>query len=97
MTDIVERLRELYKFAAQQKSRDWDEQDEIRDLFKYTFDTTYEAADEIERLREALRDLVIAVEYNGPPIDFGDGNLCWEARIPIAFIDQARAALGEKE
>ena len=53
--------------------------------------------DEIRRLRKVLRDLVIAVEYNGPPIDFGGGNFCWEARIPIAFIDEARAALEEKE
>ena len=50
---------------------------------------------EIERLREALRALVIAVEYKGPPVDFGEGNLCWEARIPVAFVDKARAALGE--
>lgn len=53
--DIVKRLRELYRFAAEQKSRDWDEQDEIRHLFKLVFNIGYDAADEIERLREALR------------------------------------------
>ena len=53
--------------------------------------------DEIERLREALRALVIAVEYKGPPVDFGEGNLCWEARVPLAFVDNARAALGERK
>ena len=57
MSDIVENLRELYEFAAKQKDRDWDELDEIRHLFKLTFITAYDAADEIERLREALRTI----------------------------------------
>ena len=81
MTYIVERLRELYKFAAQQKSRDWDEQDEIRDLFKYTFDIAYEAADEIERLREALRDIASTKCER----------CCQAGRLNV----KARAALGE--
>ena len=81
MTDIVERLRTYSSenFGADLQAEDW----------------MNEAADEIERLREALRALVIAVEYKGPPVDFGEGNLCWEARVPLAFVDKARAALGE--
>ena len=86
MTDIVERLRELYRFAAQQKSRDWDEQDEIRDLFKYTFNAAYEAADEIERLRKALREI---------KNHDGHCNVIYDADDAIAMIKIARAALGE--
>ena len=62
---------------------------------EYGMERCSEAADTIWRLREALRALVIAVEYKGPPVDFGEGNLCWEARVPLAFVDNARAALGE--
>jgi len=61
------------------------------------YDRLAERDEEIERLREALRALVIAVEYKGPPVDFGEGNLCWEARVPLAFVDNARAALGERK
>ena len=50
--DLVERLKELYRFAAEQKGRDWDEQDEIRHLFKLVLNIGNEAVDEIERLRE---------------------------------------------
>ena len=53
--DIVERLKELYRFAAKQKGRDWDEQDEIRHLFKLVFNIGYEAANEIDRLRDDLK------------------------------------------
>ena len=56
--DIVERLRELYRFAAKQKSRDWDEMDEVRILFKQVFDIGYDAANEIEQLREAYDDML---------------------------------------
>ena len=84
MTDIVERMRELYQFAAQQKSRDWDEQDEIRDLFKYTFNVAYEAADEIERLREALREI-------------RDFDTFENISNEECMRDIAHAALGEKE
>ena len=52
--DIVERLKELYRFAAEQKGRDWDEQDEIRHLFKLVLNIGYDAADEIERLRKRV-------------------------------------------
>jgi uncharacterized protein YoxC len=48
--------------------------------------TINEAADEIERLREALRDLLD--EQNGPP-------LVRRADEWQAAVDQARATLGE--
>ena len=92
MTDIVERLRELHLFAAQQKSRDWDEQDEIRDLFKYTFNAAYEAAAEIERLRAALREIIkLDDEWKPETLDDYSGTT-YEHCGNIA-----RAALGEKE
>jgi len=84
MTDIVERLRKQRMIS--------DLQSGLQPHY-----VCLEAADEIERLREALRALVIAVEYKGPPVDFGEGNLCWEARVPLAFVDNARAALGEEK
>jgi len=48
--DLVKRLRELHRFAAEQKSRDWDEQDEIRHLFHLVFNVGWEAADRIQSL-----------------------------------------------
>jgi hypothetical protein len=50
------------------------------------YDWCNEAADEIERLREALRDLLD--EQNGPP-------LVRRADEWQAAVDQARAVLGE--
>ena len=47
--ELVQRLRELHKFAAEQHSRDWDEQDEIRELFGHVFRVACDAADYIER------------------------------------------------
>jgi len=69
MTDIVERLRK----------QKWQVLDEMRGLIEDT--TAYEAADEIERLREALRK-VARIDYRGP---MPDG------------VQIARKALVEKE
>lgn len=47
-------------------------------------------------LLEALTALKIAIEYTAPPTDFGtpgDPNPCFECRIPVAFLDEARAAI----
>lgn len=47
-------------------------------------------------LVEALKACVTAIEYNAPPVDFGtpdDPNPCYECRIPVAFPNEARAAL----
>lgn len=41
----------------------------------------------------ALQDLLIAVKFNAPPVDFGEGNMCYEARVPVAFVEKAEAAL----
>jgi hypothetical protein len=51
-------------------------------------------------LLEALKALVIAVTYNEPPRDFGtpdDPNPCYEARVPVGFVDKARAAIAKAE
>ena len=69
MTDIVERLRK----------QKWQVLDEMRGLIEDT--TAYEAADEIERLRGALREIA-SIDYRGP---MPDG------------VQIARKALGEKE
>lgn len=50
---------------------------------------------ERDRLREALKGLLIAVEFNAPPKNFGKDNPCFEARVPVGFTDAARAALKE--
>lgn len=53
MTDVkelVERLRQLMRFASDQKSRDWDEQDEIRNVFHSAFKTLQDAKAALEAL-----------------------------------------------
>jgi hypothetical protein len=87
MTDIVERCKNYIANGGLSNPE--------HSRFLYGDMLVMDCRDEIERLREALRALVIAVEYKGPPVDFGEGNLCWEARVPLAFVDNARAALGE--
>ena len=87
MMDIVERLKELYRFAAKQKGRDWDEQDEIRHLFKLVFNIGYDAADEIERLRGALRFMLDNDRNLQKPLE----------ELFAEFCNEARKALGEKE
>jgi len=67
--DIVKRLRK----------QKWQVLDEMRGLIEDT--TAYEAADEIERLREALRRIA-SIDYRGP---MPDG------------VQIARKALVEKE
>jgi len=52
----------------------------------------------VRGLEAALRELIIAVTFADPPKDYGtpnEPNLCHEARVPTAFIDTARKALGE--
>jgi len=47
-------------------------------------------------LLRRLQELLVAVEYKGPPVDFGkpgDPNPCFEARIPIGFVEAARNAI----
>ena len=54
------------------------------------------ANERINRLEEALKDLLIAVTFADPPKEF-NGVLCNEALVPIGFVDSARAALESKE
>ena len=77
MTDIVERLRSPANV-----------------FYEYAADNgafLREAADEIERLREALRGII---EADCEAIKMNDGVVCLKPG-PYAVI--ARAALGEKE
>lgn len=49
---------------------------------------------------EALKDLLVAVKFKSPPVNFGtdnDPNLCWEARVPIAFVEVAEKAIAKAE
>ena len=43
-------------------------------------------------LLEALRHLLTAVTFADPPKEF-NGVLCHEARVPVGFVDAARAAI----
>ena len=60
--DLVTQLKELYRFAAKQKSRDWDERDEIRHLFQLVFNLGYDAADRIEKLEAELHSCFHRIE-----------------------------------
>lgn len=52
-------------------------------------------------LLNTLRALLVAVTYSAPPVNFGgtedDPNFCWSARIPVQFVDEARAAVAKAE
>ena len=75
--DIVERLRRINAFLHV-----------TEDEPEYDYKLSYEAADEIERLREALADLV-AIQ-NGPPlVTYTEA---WDAAMEKAY-----AALKEGE
>jgi hypothetical protein len=53
-----------------------------------------------EAVVEALKALLVAVTYAEPPKDYGtagDPNLCFEARVPVQFVDDARAAIAAYE
>ena len=46
----------------------------------------------------ALSQLLVAVEYKGPASDFGrlgEENWCFDARVPVGFVDIARAAIAK--
>jgi hypothetical protein len=45
-------------------------------------------------LLEVLRNLVTAVTFADPPKEF-NGVLCHEARVPVGFVDAARAAIAK--
>jgi hypothetical protein len=47
-------------------------------------------------LLEALRALTVAVTFADPPKEF-NGVLCHEARVPVGFVDAARAAIAKAE
>jgi hypothetical protein len=89
MSDIVERLRH----DAEKARRNWPE------VFCVSEDLAEEAADEIEKLREALSEMVTAFYDAGCHICGGD---CASANppvggCPVGVIRRARVALGEKE
>ena len=46
----------------------------------------------ITELETALKDLLIAVTF-AHTVEFTPENHCWEARVPVAFVEQARQAL----
>lgn len=51
-------------------------------------------------LRGAVKHLLNAVKYTEPPKNFGteqEPNLCYEARIPIAFVKDVEQALGGRK
>jgi hypothetical protein len=51
-------------------------------------------------LLEALKAARTAICYAAPPIDYGtpdDPNPCYEARVPIAFVEQIDAAITKAE
>lgn len=60
-------------------------------------DRQLEAAEQqVKALEEALRALLTAVTYTAPPKEYGtpdDPNPCYEARVPVQFVIEARAAL----
>jgi predicted nucleic acid-binding protein len=62
-----------------------------------------DAAAELRRLHavnaellEALKALTVAVTFADPPKEF-NGALCHEARVPVGFVDAARAAIAKAE
>ena len=42
---------------------------------------------------EALKALLVAVCYNTKIKEFGKDNPCWEARVPVQFVEDAHKAL----
>jgi hypothetical protein len=44
----------------------------------------------------ALRNMLTAVTFADPPKEF-NGVLCHEARVPVGFVDAARAAIDKAE
>ena len=113
MDDLVKRLRERNDLRMLTASmpplpvKDWlcnEAADRIEQLerekasWKGAYDGAVLALTERNKeLEAALRDLLVAVTFKTPPRDFGEDNPCYEARVPIAFVDIARAALGEKK
>jgi hypothetical protein len=45
-------------------------------------------------LLEALKALTVAVTFADPPKEF-NGALCHEARVPVGFVDAARAVIAK--
>ena len=95
MTDIVERLRSDAEDIALLKIV---ETDKIRQKYRI-YGTVVEAADEIERLREALRPFAeIAKLYvNDKDREVTDNVDKWEFCVPFPDLKKAYEALGEKE
>lgn len=44
-------------------------------------------------VEKALRELLTAVTFKTTPVDFGEGNPCYEARVPVQFVEDANNAL----
>lgn len=59
-------------------------------------DVLKERDERIEKLVGALKELLTAVTFAHIK-EFGKDNPCWEARVPVAFVDIAKQALAEIE
>lgn len=97
MSDIVERLRNAQNWMREE-SGSWGFTTHVCDH------APFEAADEIEKLRAALQSVLNACDQ-GRMIERGAGGMTIDAQISRSFyygvpawpIEEARAALGEKE
>lgn len=91
MTDIIERLRGKLPMVWEDEGFMIADEDAILSTFK-------EAADEIERLRDAVRLGVEARQAQRAYFkDRTQSNLVASKQAEAAFDKAARAALGEKE
>jgi len=73
------------------------------DVAEISYTGMCKAAAELRRLHEvnaklleALKALTVAVTFADPPKEF-NGALCHEARVPVGFVDAARAAIAKAE
>jgi hypothetical protein len=63
---------------------------------KLWFENAQKVKEVNAELLEALRHLLTAVTFADPPKAF-NGALCHEARVPVGFVDAARAAIAKAE
>lgn len=62
--------------------------------------TTSKLIADNKRLKTALQELLVAVCYKTPTVDFGtdkEPNPCYEARVPVQFVHDAHQAINESE
>lgn len=95
--DALEMLREVFDELSSESNEPGDECCRMATKISMAVHNLKIRRARFDKLVREARDILVAVKFNAPPANMGGTdqhpNLCYEARVPIAFVENLEAAL----